>query len=158
MFSKLIRNYNQPKELLLLLHLISKLQNSTNSLACSFACIWFELHYGDVTLGPWHLKWTANRLFVQVSSKINVNTLTLYYCCCHFHEIFRHWLHRNWSTVRTSGTPTEVNRASFWIAEMETVSTKFLSDYNGTCQNDNSQYLLWRKFCQNENPAVPPVT
>ena len=34
---------------------------------------------------------------------------------------------------------------------MKTVSTNFLSDYNGTCQNDNSQYLHWRKFSQNDN-------
>ena len=29
---------------------------------------------------------------------------------------------------------------------MEIVSTKFLSDYNGTCQDDNSQYLHWLKL------------
>ena len=33
--------------------------------------IWYELHYGDVTQGPWHLKSTANRLFIQVNTRIN---------------------------------------------------------------------------------------
>ena len=33
---------------------------------------------------------------------------------------------------------------------METVSTNFKADYNGTYQND-PQYLHWRKCCQNDN-------
>ena len=33
--------------------------------------IWFELHYGDVTQGPRHPKSPANRLFVEVNTRVN---------------------------------------------------------------------------------------